>query len=282
MAAGGVLVQFYQPGPRLSAVLQHFAAGVVFGALSIEMLPLLENATGWAFGALLGGYVAGVIVMLVVGRVIPHFFGEMDDVIEQHEKAKQEQAPERALDSVVAGDRVEEAQNDAPAAPTDQQHQLQPSAYAILSPAADADAIEQGAPHEAPSAPSAAVEPQVHHEMNEMVPHKLTRRKGRIPWGLVTPVFIDALVDGTWILLVSAGYARHASRAKRPESLNHSRTPRSFLSIRTVGRHLVRCWRECCPHHGHCDCDRNVLGMIGNDSSRDRLSPTHAVLSLEY
>ena len=223
MAAGGVLVQFYQPGPRLSAVLQHFAAGVVFGALSIEMLPLLENATGWAFGALLGGYVAGVIVMLVVGRVIPHFFGEMDDVIEQHEKAKQEQAPERALDSVVAGDRVEEAQNDAPAAPTDQQHQLQPSAYAILSPAADADAIEQGAPHEAPSAPSAAVEPQVHHEMNEMVPHKLTRRKGRVPWGLVTPVFIDALVDGTWILLVSVGYARHASRAKRPESLNHSR-----------------------------------------------------------
>jgi len=122
MAVGGVLVQFYQPGPRLTSVLQHFAAGVVFGALALEMLPLLEPVTDWGILAVIGGYIGGVIVMLLVGRTIPHFLGEMDDLIEDHEKH-----------------------------------------------------------HDDP-------------ESKSLVP---AEREGLIPWGLVTPVIIDGLIDGT-------------------------------------------------------------------------------------
>ena len=39
MAAGGVIAAYRPPQARLSSSIQHFAAGVVFAALAVEVLP---------------------------------------------------------------------------------------------------------------------------------------------------------------------------------------------------------------------------------------------------
>jgi len=201
MAVGGVLVQFYQPGPRLTSVLQHFAAGVVFGALALEMLPLLEPVTDWGILAVIGGYIGGVIVMLLVGRTIPHFLGEMDDIIEDHEKH-----------------------------------------------------------HDDP-------------ESKSLVP---AEREGLIPWGLVTPVIIDGLIDGT------RANARTNERGPLPPATAVTArvlsllTPRSIAHLanlvlagsqlprylhRSAGWNCVLGRKQRRHHHGHCHRHRNVLCM---------------------
>ena len=37
--AGGAIAAFRTPGPRLRSGVQHFAAGVVFAAVAVELLP---------------------------------------------------------------------------------------------------------------------------------------------------------------------------------------------------------------------------------------------------
>lgn len=62
MALGGVIAAFRAPGPRLGSALQHFAAGVVFAALAVELLPDIVHRD--APLAALGGFAAGVLLML--------------------------------------------------------------------------------------------------------------------------------------------------------------------------------------------------------------------------
>lgn len=56
----GVVAAVRAPGPRLTSGLQHFAAGVVFAAAAIELLPAVLERSPWVAVA---GFAAGVVVM---------------------------------------------------------------------------------------------------------------------------------------------------------------------------------------------------------------------------
>lgn len=64
MILGGIVAVFWTPGPRLTSAIQHFAAGVVFAAIAVELLPELVGEH--APRAVLVGFVLGVLFMLVV------------------------------------------------------------------------------------------------------------------------------------------------------------------------------------------------------------------------
>jgi ZIP family zinc transporter len=58
--AAGLLAATHPPGEKVTSAVQHFAAGVVFAAAAIELLPrVLEQSAAVA----IGGFAAGVLVM---------------------------------------------------------------------------------------------------------------------------------------------------------------------------------------------------------------------------
>lgn len=60
--AGGLVASFYIPKPKLISGLQHFVAGVVIAAVSIELLPeIIKTGSGWTIGL---GFIIGVAVMI--------------------------------------------------------------------------------------------------------------------------------------------------------------------------------------------------------------------------
>lgn len=67
MTLGGVVAAYREPGPRLRSAFQHFAAGVVFAAVAVELLPdiLHERAPL----AAITGFGVGIALMLVVRTV---------------------------------------------------------------------------------------------------------------------------------------------------------------------------------------------------------------------
>ena len=71
-AVGGSVVAARHPaGPRLRCVVQHVAAGLVFAAASLELLPDLVREHS-RVGTVIG-FVAGVAMMLLLGRMSDHF-----------------------------------------------------------------------------------------------------------------------------------------------------------------------------------------------------------------
>lgn len=64
MILGGIAAIFRAPGPRLTSAIQHFAAGVVFAAIAVELLPELVGEH--APFAVLVGFALGVLLMLGV------------------------------------------------------------------------------------------------------------------------------------------------------------------------------------------------------------------------
>ncbi|MDG2306532.1 MAG: hypothetical protein P8R42_18160 [Candidatus Binatia bacterium] len=63
--AGGALAAFRPPGPRLASAVQHFAAGVVFAAVAVEILPGMSH--GAHLSEVVVGFVVGVALMLTLG-----------------------------------------------------------------------------------------------------------------------------------------------------------------------------------------------------------------------
>lgn len=59
--AGGLVASIYIPKPKLTSGLQHFVAGVVVAAVSIELLPEIKTGSGWTIGL---GFLIGVGVMI--------------------------------------------------------------------------------------------------------------------------------------------------------------------------------------------------------------------------
>ena len=62
MIAGGIIAAYRPPGAKLRSVLQHFAAGVVFSVVAVELLPDImkeHNAVATSIG-----FALGVAVML--------------------------------------------------------------------------------------------------------------------------------------------------------------------------------------------------------------------------
>ena len=80
LVATGVVAIFRTPGARLRSALQHFAAGVVFEAAAVEVLPEVRRAHS-AFPIILG-FVLGTGLVLAVGQL-----GKRAERAEQEGKA---------------------------------------------------------------------------------------------------------------------------------------------------------------------------------------------------
>lgn len=64
-AAGAALAAWRAPGEKVTSGVHHFAAGVVFAAVAGEVLPDLRG--GWRLGAVLVGFIVGVVLLLALG-----------------------------------------------------------------------------------------------------------------------------------------------------------------------------------------------------------------------
>lgn len=64
---GGTIAAYRIPGPRLRSSIQHFAAGIVFAAVSVELLPDVKHER--ASLPVIIGFSLGVVVMLVIRKI---------------------------------------------------------------------------------------------------------------------------------------------------------------------------------------------------------------------
>ena len=64
---GGIIATFRSPGPRLGSAIQHFAAGTVFAAVAIELLP--DVVRQHAIVSTVVGFAAGVALMLTIRQL---------------------------------------------------------------------------------------------------------------------------------------------------------------------------------------------------------------------
>lgn len=65
IVVGGVITTFFTPAPLLRSALQHLAAGVIFYAVAVELLPkvISHRESSLAIGV---GFTAGVAFLLIV------------------------------------------------------------------------------------------------------------------------------------------------------------------------------------------------------------------------
>lgn len=61
---GGIVATYRTPGPRLRSAIQHFAAGVVFAAVAVELLPDVVHQRAPVAAAV--GFALGIGVLLLV------------------------------------------------------------------------------------------------------------------------------------------------------------------------------------------------------------------------
>ncbi len=71
---GGIIAAYRSPGERTRITVQHFAAGVVFAAVGLELLP--ELVTNLKILPLIIGFSAGVALMLAVRKFSEKFEGK--------------------------------------------------------------------------------------------------------------------------------------------------------------------------------------------------------------
>lgn len=64
MVAGGVAAAWWQPSARVRSYIQHLAAGIVFAAVGVEVLPDLMHRRGPVAAAI--GFAGGVAAMLAI------------------------------------------------------------------------------------------------------------------------------------------------------------------------------------------------------------------------
>lgn len=64
---GGIIAAYKSPGEKTRITVQHFAAGVVFAAVALELLP--ELVTNLKLLPLIIGFSSGVALMLIVRKV---------------------------------------------------------------------------------------------------------------------------------------------------------------------------------------------------------------------
>lgn len=68
LVVGGALATVRPPGASANSIIQHFAAGVVFAAVAVELIP--EITAEAHLGALALGFLCGVGAMLAVNRTV--------------------------------------------------------------------------------------------------------------------------------------------------------------------------------------------------------------------
>jgi ZIP family zinc transporter len=78
VVAGGVFAAFRPPGARLRSTVQHFAAGIVFAAVGLELLPDIMHERSPVAAVI--GFVIGIGLMLGVKALTERFGGELSEL----------------------------------------------------------------------------------------------------------------------------------------------------------------------------------------------------------
>jgi zinc transporter, ZIP family len=75
---GGTISSYQQPSQGLRVIIQHFAAGVVFSAVALQILP--ELVLKLRIFPLVFGFLLGVVFMIGAGRLIEKLIGGNNEV----------------------------------------------------------------------------------------------------------------------------------------------------------------------------------------------------------
>ena len=75
LTIGGLAALFYNPGAQFRTAIQHFAAGLILSAMSLELLP--QFISDDHFNAHIQGFVAGVLLMMLLDA-LPGLLGGGD------------------------------------------------------------------------------------------------------------------------------------------------------------------------------------------------------------
>ena len=75
--AAGFVASQWPPGPRLTSALRHFAAGLIFAAVAVELLPDIHGAEPVA---VVLGAAAGLSLMLGVKSLGDHLTPPQEDI----------------------------------------------------------------------------------------------------------------------------------------------------------------------------------------------------------
>lgn len=97
-AAGGALAAWRPPGERMSAAIQHFAAGIVFAAAALELLP--KERTEAAIPVIIG-FALGIALMLAIREFAAKL--EAKDAKDEQKKVPTGLVVVTALDLVIDG-----------------------------------------------------------------------------------------------------------------------------------------------------------------------------------
>ena len=71
-AIGGIVAVFWFPGKTLKSIIQHFAAGVVFAAAALELIPKVREQSPWVA---IFGFAAGIATMVALRAVTTRLEG---------------------------------------------------------------------------------------------------------------------------------------------------------------------------------------------------------------
>ena len=105
-AIGAILATWAPPGPRVRSLVQHFAAGVVFSVVAVELLP--DVVRGGAIPPVSVGFACGVAVMLLLRRLTEGAEGDESAPVasvrvSSSARALPEQVAQAVLDKAPAG-----------------------------------------------------------------------------------------------------------------------------------------------------------------------------------
>jgi ZIP family zinc transporter len=75
---GGIISAYRQPSQGLRVIIQHFAAGVVFSAVALQILPELVEKL--RIVPLVIGFSLGVVLMIGAGRLVEKLIGGKNEV----------------------------------------------------------------------------------------------------------------------------------------------------------------------------------------------------------
>jgi ZIP family zinc transporter len=84
-AGGAALTAWRRPGAQFRSIVQHFASGVVFAVVGVEILPEVKAAH--SIPEVVGGFAAGVLLLLGLKAVLGGH-GEAHEEGEHHEEAR--------------------------------------------------------------------------------------------------------------------------------------------------------------------------------------------------
>ncbi|KAH3759056.1 ZIP family zinc transporter [Pelomyxa schiedti] len=182
MIAGMILVQFWTPTKKMTALLQHFGAGVVICAVACEVLPeILDPAYSdlLDYLGIIIGFTVGVVSMLLIARLIP----DKAAIEERTQKREELTKSGRVIINEIVQDHAAAKEVKDPADSSDNRNsdEAQPLKDPLHS-------SESGCEYGARD-----------NSSKKCSKDACKRVCWQVPWGIIVPVATDACMDGLLI-----------------------------------------------------------------------------------